>query len=140
MSSTPRLSARLLIPLAAALALAVLVPLAFAVSAALAAVTERFVGTIAGTPVDATVRFEQRRGKVMMTGRLESDRFAYVLRATVVGETGSGELVDEDSGASHRVGVRLTREGFELVATSDRVYAFSRGGGDPDSLAAKTGM
>ena len=140
MSSVPRLK-NLLIPLAiGALALAALVQPALSVTSAFAAVTERFVGSIAGSPVDATIRFEQIRERVLMTGRLESDRFAYVLRATVIGAAGSGELVDQDSGARHRIAVRLTSDGFELIAKSARVYSFSRNGGDPDNLAASTGM
>jgi len=106
-----------------------LVPLA-ASAPSEAAVTARYVGSIASTQAVANVRFERFRRYVSMTGKINSGAYQYAFEVNIVGNSGYGTMVSLREGTRFRVHVLLTANGFVLTANPFRgrtSYTFSRG-------------
>lgn len=95
-----------------------------------AAVTARYVGSIASTQAVADVRFERFRRYVSMTGKIRSGAYHYVFEVNIVGNSGYGTMVSLREGTRFRVHVLLTANGFILTANPFRgrtSYTFVRG-------------
>ena len=95
-----------------------------------AAVTARYVGSIASTQAVAIVRFERFRRYVSMTGKINSGAYQYAFEVNIVGNSGYGTMVSLREGTRFRVHVLLTANGFVLTANPFRgrtSYTFIRG-------------
>jgi len=106
-----------------------LAPLAASVPSE-AAVTARYVGSIAKTQAVANVRFERFRRYVSMTGQVSSGAYQYAFEVNIVGNSGYGTMVSLRENTRFRVHVQLTANGFVLTANPFRgraTYDFTRG-------------